>query len=39
MVDVNTNDPDSNKYSIEFLIGNTMIVTKELLNSRNVPDI
>ena len=39
MVDVNTNDHDSNKYSIELLRGNTMIFTKEFLNSRNVPDI
>ena len=39
MVDINTNYPDSIKYIIKFLIGNIMIVTKEFLKSRNVPDI
>ena len=39
MVDATKNDPDSIKYIIKFLIGNTMLVTKELLKSRNVPDI
>ena len=39
LVGINTNDPDSTKYIINFLKGNTMIVTKEFFNSRNVPDI
>ena len=39
LVDRNTNDPDITKYSIKFLRGNTMIVIKEFLKSRNVPDI
>ena len=39
LVDKNTNYPDSINYIIEFLIGNTMIVTKESLKSSNVPDI
>ena len=39
MVDINTNDPYSIKYIIKFLRGNTMVVTKEFLKSRNVPDI
>ena len=39
LVDVNTNDPDSIKFIIKFLRGNTMVFTKELLKSRNVPDI
>ena len=39
LVDINTNDPDSTKYSIEFLRVNTMIVTKKSLKSTNVPDI
>ena len=34
MVDINTNDPDSTKYSIKFLRENKMIVTKEFLKSR-----
>ena len=37
--DINTNYPDSIKYKIKFLRGNTMIVTNEFLKSRNVPDI
>ena len=39
LVDINTNDPDRSKYSIKLLRGNTIIVTKEFLKSRNVPDI
>ena len=39
MVDVNTNYPDSIKYIFKFLMVNTMVVTKELLKSRNVSDI
>ena len=39
MVDIRTNDPDINKYSIKLLIGNTIIITKEFLKSRNIPDI
>ena len=39
LVDVNTNYPDSIKFSIRFLKVNTMMVAKEFLKSRNVPDI
>ena len=39
LVDINTNDPDRIKYIIKFLIGNTMIVTKEFFKPRNVIDI
>ena len=39
MVDVNTNNPDSIKYIKILFKGNKMVVTKELLKSRNVPDI
>ena len=39
MVNVNTIDPDSIKYRIKLLIVNTMLVTNELLKSRNVSDI
>ena len=39
LLDININNLDRTKYSIEFLIGNTMIVTKEFLKSRNVPDV
>ena len=39
LVDVNTNDTYRIKYSINFLILNTMIVTKEFLKSIYVPDI
>ena len=39
MVDMNTKKFDSNKYSINFLRVKTMIVTKYILKSRNVPDI
>ena len=38
MVDINTNDFDITKYSIILLRGNTMVVTKQLLKSSNVPD-
>ena len=37
--DVNTNDPDYIKYSIMSLIENTIVLTQDLLGSRNVPDI
>ena len=39
LVDINTNDPDSIKYIIKFLRGNTMVVNKDILQSRNVPNI
>ena len=39
LVYINTNDSDSTKYSIRFLRGNTMLVTKKFLKSRNVPYI
>ena len=39
LVDINTNDPDSTKYIIKFLMVNTMMLTKVLLKSSNVPDI
>ena len=39
LVDVNTNDPYSIKFIIKFLRVNTMLVTKEFLNSMNLPDI
>ena len=39
MADINTNDPNSIKYRIMFLIGNIIIVTKEFLNSRNMTDL
>ena len=39
LVDININDPESTKYNIKFLCRNTMVVTKELLKSRNVPDM
>ena len=39
LMDINTNAPDIIKYSIHFLTGNIMIVTKELPNSSNVPYI
>ena len=35
-MDINTNDTDSNNYSIKLLRGNTTIVTKEFLKYRNV---
>ena len=36
-MDVNTNYPDSIKYINNFLRGNTMVVTKDFLESRNLP--
>ena len=36
MVDINNNDHDRTKYIIKYLRVNTMIVAKELLQSRNV---
>ena len=36
---INATDPDSTKYSIKFLRGSTIVVTKELLKSRNVPEM
>ena len=39
MLDIYTNDNDSTKYIINLLRGEKMIVTKEYLKSRNVPDI
>ena len=39
IVDINTNDSDIIKYIINFLRVNIMVVTKEFLKSRNVPDI
>ena len=39
LVDINTNDHGRTKYRIKFLIINTIIVTKDFLKSRNVPDI
>ena len=39
LVDVKKNDLDSIKYLIKLLMVNTMVVTKELLKSRNVSDI
>ena len=38
MVDVNTNDPYFIRYTIKLFRGNKMVVTKEFLKSRNVPD-
>ena len=39
LVDINNNDPGSTNHIINFLIENTMVVIKEFLKSRNVPDI
>ena len=39
LVDINTNYPDRTKYSIKLLKGNTIMVTKDLPKSINVPDI
>ena len=39
LVDENSNDPDIKNYMIKFLIGKKMVVTKEFLKSRNVPDV
>ena len=36
LVNINTNDSGSIKYNIKLLRGNTMIVNKEFLKSRNV---
>ena len=38
MVDINTNNHDSTKYSFNFLRENTMIVTKEFITSSIVPN-
>ena len=38
LVNINTNDSDSIKYIIKFLRGKTMIVSKEFLKSRDVPE-
>ena len=37
LVDINTNDHGSTKYSIRFLTGNKIVVTQEFLKKRNVP--
>ena len=39
IVDINKNDTGINKHIINFLIENTMVVIKEFLKSRYVPDI
>ena len=39
MVDINTNDTESTKYSIKLFHRNTKVFTKEFLKSRNVPDM
>ena len=39
LVYINTTDTDSKKYRIKLLRGNTRVVTKEFLKSRNVPDM
>ena len=39
LADVNMNDTDRIKYIVQFMRGNTMVVTKQFLKSRNVPDI
>ena len=39
MGNINNNDPNSVKYSKTFLRVNTITVTKNLLNSSDVPDI
>ena len=38
MVYINTSNPDGTNYSIKFLRGNTIVVTKEFLNSINVTE-
>ena len=38
-MDISTKHPDITKYSINFLRGNIIIVTKEFLKSGKVPDI
>ena len=37
LVDINTNDLKSTKYSITFFSGHTKAVTKEFLKSSNLP--
>ena len=39
LVDINTNDTNSTKYSIKLLPINTKVVTKESLKPINVPEI
>ena len=39
LVDLNENYPDSIKYTNTFFRKSTMVFTKKLLKSRNVPDI
>ena len=39
LVGIITNNLDTTKYSINFLRGDTMIVTEEFLKSKNVTDI
>ena len=39
LVDINTNDPDINKYRIKLLRINTMMEFRGLLKSSNVTDI
>ena len=39
LVNINTNYTDITKYIINFLRGNTMIVTKDFFKSTSVPDI
>ena len=39
LVDGNKNNPDSIKYINKLLRWNTMVVTKKVLKSRNIPDI
>ena len=39
LLGINTNNPESTKYTIKLLHGNINIVTKEFLKSTNVPDI
>ena len=36
---INTNDAENTNYIIKFLLGNTNVITKEFLKSRNIPDI
>ena len=39
MVYINTNDPESTKYIMKFLRRKTLVVTKEFLKSKNVPEM
>ena len=39
LLDIKTNDTDITKYRNEFLRRNKMMVTKDILKSRNVPDV